>query len=164
MYGKQVGNEMAEIKFPHIEKSIEDFLYSEEGNIPISKVLTIGSMMLILGIVLADADAFAAHRSHSSHQSHSSHSSGGGGGGHYSHSSHQSHSSSYGGSDTTTSKVATSSHSSHNNVAPAVSTVGAVHVVNAADSSDANNMMAPASIEDVGTPQSTTAPPFESEK
>lgn len=33
---------MTDFKFPHIQESIENFLYDEEGNIPRSKVLTIG--------------------------------------------------------------------------------------------------------------------------
>lgn len=32
---------------PKIKKSIEDFLFEEEGNITRNKVLTVGSMMLI---------------------------------------------------------------------------------------------------------------------
>ena len=112
---------MAELSFPHVEQKIEDFLYDEEGNIPVGKVLTIGSMILILGLLMAD-DAFAAHRSHSSHSSHSSHQSGYSGG-HSSHTSHASHQSSYydaapaapssGGS----SAASAASHASHSNVA-----------------------------------------------
>lgn len=76
--------------FPQIKRSIENYLTEEEGNISRSKLLKIGSMVLLMGILFMQ-DAFAAHRSHSSHESHSSHSSGGGG--HSSHESHVSHSS-----------------------------------------------------------------------
>ena len=74
--------------FPTIKKGLEDFIQEEEGNISRSKVAMIGSMMVILGVMLADGSVYAAHRSHSSHRSgshssHSSHSSG-------SHSSHSS--------------------------------------------------------------------------
>lgn len=69
---------MADDKFfPQIRKGLEDFMNEEEGNISRSKVAMIGSMMVILGVMLADGNAYAAHRSHSSHASgsHSSHSS-----------------------------------------------------------------------------------------
>lgn len=90
--------------FPHIKKSIENFVNEEEGNIPRNKILTIGSMMLVLSILLA-SDAFAAHSSHRSHSSHSSHSShrSHSNSGHYSHYSHSSHSS----------HVSSSTHSNH---------------------------------------------------
>ena len=55
--------------FPQIKKGIEDFMQEEEGNISRSKVAMIGSMMVILGVMLADSDVYAAHRSHSSHRS-----------------------------------------------------------------------------------------------
>ena len=73
--------------FPQIKKGIEDFMQEEEGNISRSKVAMIGSMMVILGVMLADSDVYAAHSSHrsSTHGSHASHSSS-------SHSSHGSHS------------------------------------------------------------------------
>lgn len=128
---------MAELSFPHVEQKIEDFLYDEEGNIPVGKVLTIGSMILILGLLMAD-DAFAAHRSHSSHSSHSSHQSGYSGG-HSSHTSHASHQSSYydaapaspssGGS----SAASAASHASHSNVAPSVAEVQSLHAVGSGD-------------------------------
>ncbi|MEI3438355.1 MAG: His-Xaa-Ser repeat protein HxsA3 [Blautia sp.] len=78
--------------FPTIKKGLEDFIQEEEGNISRSKAAMIGSMMVILGVMLADGSVYAAHRSHSlhsSHRSHSSHSSHRSG----SHSSHSSHSS-----------------------------------------------------------------------
>lgn len=128
---------MAELSFPHVEQKIEDFLYDEEGSIPVGKVLTIGSMILILGLLMAD-DAFAAHRSHSSHSSHSSHQSGYSGG-HSSHTSHASHQSSYydaapaapssGGS----SAASAASHASHSNVAPSAAEVQSLYAVGSGD-------------------------------
>ena len=70
---------MEEHLFPEIKKSIEDFIYEEEGNITRNKVIAMGTMMLILSLMMYD-EVFAAHRSHSSHSSHASHSSGSGGG------------------------------------------------------------------------------------
>ena len=134
---------MDDILFPHVKKKIDDFLYDEEGNIPINKVMTIGSMMLVLGLLMAD-DAYAAHKSHSSHRSHSSHSSGYGG-----HSSHSSHSS--GTSYKTTQEPA---HVSHNNVAPDKSVMNAMSQVGDADK--ANIYPALHSIKDVKVPMDTT--------
>lgn len=93
---------MEEHLFLEIKKSIEDFIYEEEGNITRNKVIAMGTMMLILSLMMYD-EVFAAHRSHSSHSSHASHSSGSGGGIHGSHESHVSHSS----------HVSSSGHSSH---------------------------------------------------
>lgn len=128
--------------FPHIKKSVETFLHDQEGNIPRNKVLTVGSMLLILGIIMAD-DALAAHRSHSSHSSHSSHRSGSGGHvsheshsshvsgeSHGNHSNHSSHSSSSHSNAVPHSNVAPHSnaapHSSHSNTAPALSELNAI--------------------------------------
>lgn len=108
---------MKNIEFPHLKKSVDDFLYDEEGNIPVNKILTIGSMIMILGMILAD-ESYAAHRSHSSHSSHRSHSSGYGG-----HSSHSSHSSGYGGHNSH------SNHSSHSNIAPSAATMENMYTV-----------------------------------
>ncbi len=82
---KKNGNNM----FPQIQRNITNFLLDQEGNIPRNKILTVGSMMILLTVMLAQ-DTFAKHSSHSSHKSHSSHSSGAGGG-HGSHESHVSH-------------------------------------------------------------------------
>lgn len=62
---------MEEHLFPEIKKSIEDFIYEEEGNITRNKVIAMGTMMLILSLMMYD-EVFAAHRSHSSHSSHAS--------------------------------------------------------------------------------------------
>lgn len=90
--------------FPQIKKGIEDFITEEEGNISRSKVAMIGSMMVILGVMLADGNIYAAHRSHSSHSSHRSHSS---------HSSHRSGSHSSHGSHSSGHSSHSSGHSSH---------------------------------------------------
>lgn len=82
---KKDGNNL----FPKIQRDISNFLLDQEGNIPRSKILTVGSMMILLSVLLAQ-DAFAKHTSHSSHRSHSSHSSHSSGSGNW-HSSHESH-------------------------------------------------------------------------
>ena len=112
--------------------SISDFLLDEEASIPKGRLLTIGSLMVVLACVLGVQDVFAGHRSHSSHSSHSSgsgghssHSSGGyGHGSHSSHVSHSSHSSSSGlhSSHASGGGYGHSSHANgynyHSNVAP----------------------------------------------
>lgn len=77
--------------FPKLERSLEDFLYEEEGNITRNKMVMVGSLVLVLSLLMYD-EVFAGHRSHSSHSSHRSHSSGSGGG-HGSHSNHANHAS-----------------------------------------------------------------------
>lgn len=125
--------------FPHIRKAVEDFMYDQEGNIPRNKILTVGSMLLILGILLTD-DAFADHRSHSSHSSHSSHRShSSGSGGHSSHSSHISHSSHVSSSYSSHSSHSNAAHSnapahaSHSNAAPSLSTLNGIKAPDALD-------------------------------
>ena len=54
---------MAENRFPRIKKEIMNFIDDEEGNITRSKMLTVGSMIILLGII-AGIDANAAHSSH----------------------------------------------------------------------------------------------------
>lgn len=92
---------MEEKVIPKIQKRLTDFLYEEEGNISRSKVLTVGSLLLIAGIIFAD-EVYGAHSSHRSHVSHTSHRS------HTSHTSHRSHSSH--------SSSSHGSHASHSNV------------------------------------------------
>jgi hypothetical protein len=87
-------------KFGKLQDSITQFLFEEEGNITRNKVLVMGSMMILMGVIFCQ-EAFAGHSSHKSHASHRSHSSGSGG--HSSHSSHVSH----------TSHTSSSTHSSH---------------------------------------------------
>ncbi len=83
---------MADEKFPKIKKSIETFLYEEEGNITRNKVIAVGSMLIIMGLLFG-TEVYAGHSSHSSHRSHSSSRSGGSHESHVSHTSHTSHSS-----------------------------------------------------------------------
>lgn len=98
-----------DLMFPRIEKSITDFINDEDGNITRSKLVSIGSMILLMSILSID-DVFAVHGSHSSHSSHESHSSTSyirdhsNHGSHSNHNSHSSHSSH-------------SSHTSHSNTA-----------------------------------------------
>lgn len=80
--------------FPNVKRSITNYLYEEEANISRSKMLAMGSLMILVSFLLLDHDVFAAHRSHSSHASHASHASGSSTPSyHYSHSSHVSHAS-----------------------------------------------------------------------
>ena len=103
-YYKEVKEEEKKVAdFPDFKKSIEDYLYEEEGNITRNKLLMVGSLALIMSCLFA-LDVSAGHSSHRSHSSHSSHRSGSSG--HYSHSSHSS--------------AAHSNYSENSNVAPAV--------------------------------------------
>lgn len=106
-------------EFPHVAKSITQFLDDEEGNISRSKLLSIGSMMIIMGVLMS-TDAFAAHRSHSSHSSHVSGSSSY----HGSHVSHVSHVSSstgsYGGGGVSNAGTATTSTNYASTTTPTV--------------------------------------------
>ena len=58
-------NEKKEL-FPSLMKSLDDFLYEEEGNITRNKVVAMGTMVLVLSLLMMD-EVFAGHRSHSSH-------------------------------------------------------------------------------------------------
>ncbi len=99
--------------FPKLQKSIENLIEDEEGNIPGKKLLVLGTMMVVLSSLLA-MDVFAGHRSHSSHTSHGSHSSGSSGhGNHGSHESHVSHSSHSSGSSHSSHGSHSNTHSSH---------------------------------------------------
>lgn len=107
-------------QFPEIKKSIQNYLYEEEGNITRNKLLMVGSLAVVMSVLFA-LDAEAGHRSHSSHSSHRSSSHGSG---HESHVSHQSHQSGSGHSSHSSSSH--SSHSSgsaaHNNTSAAATT------------------------------------------
>lgn len=98
--------------FPKIKKNISSLIEDEEGNIPGKKLLTLGTMVVILGSILS-FDAFAGHRSHRSHSSHRSHRSSNSHSSHYSHSSHSNHSN----HSSHDSHVSHISHTSHSNVA-----------------------------------------------
>ena len=115
-------NNMDEL-FPKFQKSIENLIEDEEGNIPGKKLLVLGTMIVVLGSLM-QMDVFAGHRAHSSHRSHSSHSSGSSGhgnhGSHESHASHASHSDHGSHSNTHSSHASHTSHSntsSHSNSA-----------------------------------------------
>ena len=101
-------------QFPSVKRSIESLIEDEGGTIPAGKMLAIGTLMLVFGMVFA-TEAFAAHSSHRSHSSHSSHSSGSSGyhSSHVSHTSHTSHSSGYHSSSSHGSHSSHSSSSSH---------------------------------------------------
>ena len=92
--------------FPKVKKSIENFLYEEEGHISRNKVVTLGTLVLVMALLMSD-EVFATHSSggggHSSHSSHESHSS------HVSSSTHNSH------SNATTEHSNHGSHSNHSN-------------------------------------------------
>ena len=107
-------NNMDEL-FPKFQKSIENLIEDEEGNIPGKRLLMLGTMVVILGSLMS-MDVFAGHRSHRSHSSHRSSRRG-----HSSHGSHSSHTSSthsnhsnHGSHD---SHVSHQSHTSHSNTA-----------------------------------------------
>lgn len=97
--------------FPHINEGIENFLFDEEGNIPRSKIIAIGSMLIVMGILMTE-DIYAAHRTHSTHRTHSSHRNNGHTT-HYSHTTHSSHVSSTHSTHSNHSNHA--SHASHSN-------------------------------------------------
>lgn len=97
-------------QFPEIKKSIQNYLYEEEGNITRNKLLMVGSLAVVMSVLFA-LDAEAGHRSHSSHSSHRSSSHGSG---HESHVSHQSHQSGSGHSSHSSGSAA------HNNTSAAV--------------------------------------------
>lgn len=109
--------------FPALTKALSNYLFDEEGNITRNRVVSVGAMAIVLGM-LCSIDVFARHGSHVSHGSHSSHVSGSyvrSHSNHYSHSSHASHSSS-----TTTSgtSVAATSVPRTTSAPAAVSTAG----------------------------------------
>ncbi len=92
--------------FPTIQRKIDSFIEDEEGNIPAGKLLTIGTLLVLLSSILG-MTALAGHSSHSSHSSHTSHSSTSS---HRSHVSHTSHRNTHGNSH-----GSHASHASHSN-------------------------------------------------
>ena len=104
---------MKENKFPKIKKSIQDFFEDEDGSITRGKALTIGGMVIVLGLLLADT-AYAAHRTHSTHRTHSSHrTSNGTHGSHNTHYTHSTHSNTHNNHATHGSHDSHSSHVSY---------------------------------------------------
>ena len=53
-------NNMDEL-FPKFQKSIENLIEDEEGNIPGKKLLVLGTMIVVLGSLM-QMDVFAGHR------------------------------------------------------------------------------------------------------
>lgn len=78
---------------PQTPKSIQTFLFEEEGNISRGDILLIGSLIIVAGVLLNSHSVLGAHGSHSSHESHTSHASSSYDYGHASHASHVSHTS-----------------------------------------------------------------------
>lgn len=97
-------------RFPKIKKTINDFINDEDGSITRSKLITVGSMVLLMTIIAG----IEAHADHVSHTSHSSHSSTSYNRGHVSHVSHTSHSSGAG-NHSSHSSSSHSNHGSHSN-------------------------------------------------
>lgn len=64
---------MDKFDIPKIKRSIEDFVTEEDGSILRNKVIAIGSIMVIMGLLMLPDDAYAAHSSHKSHSSHARH-------------------------------------------------------------------------------------------
>lgn len=109
---EDLGVAMANDLFPTIQRTIENLVEDEEAGIPTSRLIAVGTFLVVLS-TLFTADAFAARRAPSSHSSHSSHSSSSY---HRSHISHTSHRSSYShGSHSNHSSHG--SHTSHSNTA-----------------------------------------------
>lgn len=100
---------MSESLFPTIKRSIKNLIEDEEGNIPAGKLLTIGTLVVLLSSILS-IDALALHGSHGSHGSHGAHSSHSSTSYIRSHSNHASHSDHI-------SHASHSSHTSHSNTA-----------------------------------------------
>lgn len=115
------------IKFPEIKKTIADLINDEEGNIPRKKLVTIGSTIMLMGIIMGFDYSYAAHSSHKSHSSHTSHSSTSY---HRSHSSHSSHTSHSNWHSSHASHSDHGSHASHENTHSSHSNVntGATHM------------------------------------
>ncbi|MDE7389331.1 MAG: zinc transporter 7, partial [Lachnospiraceae bacterium] len=95
---------MDDFNFPKLKRELINFIDDQEGNVTRNKILTIGSLIILLSVLTTDA--YAGHRSHSSHSSHSSTS--------Y-HRSHVSHTSSRGSHSNRSLHGSHNSHTSHNN-------------------------------------------------
>lgn len=60
-----------DFEFPKFQKSITDFMNDEDGNISRGKLLSVSTMIVLLGTIFA-MNVSAKHGSHGSHSSHSS--------------------------------------------------------------------------------------------
>lgn len=140
-------------KFPKIKKSINDFINDEDGSTTRSKLISVGSMVLLMTI-FAGIDAYAAH---SSHKSHSSHSSTSYNRGHVSHTSHTSHTSSSHSNHSSHSDHG--SHSNHSNHASHTSHSNTSSHSNSLYSAEGDVTYGPdvSDIPGIETPQSTEA-------
>ena len=126
--------------FPSVQKTIEDFINDDDGNITRSQMVTIGTLVLVMSIMSA-IDAYAKHSSHGSHGSHTSHSSTSyirthsNHGSHSDHGSHQSHSSHT--SHSNTASHSNSRYSSEGDVTygPNVSTIPGIDAVTRSNAS-----------------------------
>ena len=118
-----------DFKFPEIKKTITDLINDEEGNIPRQRLVTIGSTIMLMGIIMG-FDYSSAHGSHQSHSSHTSHSSTSYHRSHTSHSSHNSHTSHNNYHSSHGSHSSHSDHASHDNTHTSHSNVntGATHM------------------------------------
>ena len=107
-----------DLKFPKIDKALTDFLNDEDGNIARNKLVSIGSLILLMSILSIDSVfAHGSHSSHSSHSSHKSHSSTAYIRDHTNHGSHSDHSShsDHGSHSSHSSHTSHSNTSSHSN-------------------------------------------------
>jgi len=107
-----------DFKFPKIDKALTDFLNDEDGNIARNKLVSIGSLILLMSILSIDSVfAHGSHSSHSSHSSHKSHSSTAYIRDHTNHGSHSDHSShsDHGSHSSHSSHTSHSNTSSHSN-------------------------------------------------
>lgn len=152
-------------KFPGIKKSIQDFIDDEDGSITRSKLVTVGSMVLLMTI-FAGIEVRAAHGSHKSHSSHSSTSYTRTHGSHESHESHSSHTSSADHSSHSSSTHSNhsshsdhGSHSNHSNHASHTSHANTSAHSNSLYSNEGDVTYGPdvSEIPGVETPQSTEA-------
>ena len=143
-------------KFPGIKKSIQDFIDDEDGSITRSKLVTVGSMVLLMTI-FAGIEARAAHGSHKSHSSHSSTSYVRNHGSHESHESHSSHTSSADHSSHSSTTHSNHSSSTHSNHGSSVHGNHSSHNDHASHVSSVNNVTLPkeSDVPGIETPQST---------
>lgn len=107
-----------DFKFPKVEKALTDFLNDEDGNIARNKLVSIGSLIMLMSLLSIDSVfAHGSHSSHSSHSSHKSHSSTAYIRDHTNHGSHSDHSShsDHGSHSSHSSHTSHSNTSSHSN-------------------------------------------------
>ena len=151
--------------FPQVKKTIDKLIEDEDGSIPAGKLLTIGTLVIIMAGLLS-IDVFAKHGSHSSHSSHASHSSSSYHGSHSnSHSSHSQYHGSHASHGSHTSHSNTTSHSNANYsasgdystpTAPSASTISGKTISTPevlSNTTSGNGMVVPDIIHQIQTPQ-----------